>query len=288
VVLASIPSPAHGVLHLGPLPLRGYALMVILGIVAAVAIGERRWVARGGEPGAVGEVAIWAVPAGLIGARIYHVATDPELYFGRGKDWVGAFEIWNGGLAIWGAIAGGALGAWFVLHRRHVPLAAFADAVAPGLAVAQAIGRWGNYFNQELFGRVTHLPWGLEIDAVHRPVQSLDVATYQPTFLYESIWDLGVAALVIWADRRYKLGHGRAFALYVAAYTAGRGWIEWLRVDQANHFLGLRVNDWVSIVVFLAAVGYIVVRRNDTREPPAALHGAAAADHSLPGATTST
>jgi prolipoprotein diacylglyceryl transferase len=240
--------------------------MVILGIVAAVVIGDRRWVARGGAKGTVGEVAVWAVPAGLIGARIYHVITDPELYFGRGKDWAGVFEIWNGGLAIWGAIAGGTIGAWYALHRRGIALAPFADALAPGLAVAQAIGRWGNYFNQELFGRVTHLPWALQIDATHRPAATVDVGTYHPTFLYESMWDLGVAALVIWADRRFRLGNGRAFALYVATYTAGRGWIEALRVDPANHFLGLRINDWISIGVFTAAVAFVIARRGRSRE----------------------
>jgi prolipoprotein diacylglyceryl transferase len=274
LLVASIPSPSNGVLHLGPLPLRAYALMVILGIVAAVVIGDRRWVARGGAQGTVGEMAVWAVPAGLIGARIYHVVTDPELYFGKGAEsagWVGAFEIWNGGLAIWGAIAGGVLGAWFALHRRGIPLAPMADAVAPALAVAQAIGRWGNYFNQELFGRVTHLPWALEIDPEHRPAQTLGVGLYHPTFLYESMWCLGVAAFVIWADRRYQLGHGRVFALYVAAYTAGRAWIEYLRVDEANHFLGLRLNDYVSIAVFVTATAYFVVRRNTSREPPATL-----------------
>ena len=264
---ASIPSPSDGVVNLGPFPLRGYALMVILGVIAAVVIGERRWVARGGKRGAVGDMAVWAVPAGLIGARIYHVATDPQLYFGEGRDWVDAFEIWNGGLAIWGAIAGGVLGAAIFLRRRGLPLAAMADAVAPGLAVAQAIGRWGNYLNQELYGRATTLPWGLEIDPAHRPFETASAVTYHPTFLYESFWCVGVAALVIWADRRFTLGHGRAFAVYVAAYTAGRGWIEALRVDEANHFLGLRINDWVSLVVFLAAVGYLVVRRNAGREP---------------------
>jgi prolipoprotein diacylglyceryl transferase len=271
LLVASIPSPSSGVLHLGSLPLRAYALMVILGIVAAVIIGDRRWVARGGAAGTVGEIAVWMVPAGLIGARIYHVATDPELYFGKGKDWVGAFEIWNGGLAIWGAIAGGFLGALFALRRRGIPLAPFADALAVGLPVAQAIGRWGNYFNQELFGRVTHLPWALEIDPEHRPAQTLGVGLYHPTFLYESMWCLGVAGLVLWADRRFQLGGGRVFALYVATYTAGRAWIEYLRVDEANHFLGLRLNDYVSIVVFLAAAGYFVVRRNATREPPESL-----------------
>jgi prolipoprotein diacylglyceryl transferase len=266
MLVASIPSPSQGVFHLGPFPLRAYALMVIVGVLAAIVIGDRRWVARGGAKGVVGEIAVWAVPAGLIGARIYHVATDPELYFGSGRDWVGAFKVWNVGLGIWGAIGGGFLGAWYALHRRGIPLAPFADALAPGLAVAQAIGRWGNYFNQELYGRVTHLPWGLQIDPSHRPAGSLNAGLYQPTFLYESIWDLGVAGLVLWVDRRYQLGKGRAFALYVAAYTAGRAWVEYLRVDEANHFFGLRLNDYVSIGVFLVAAGYLVLRRNAPRE----------------------
>jgi prolipoprotein diacylglyceryl transferase len=245
--------------------------MIILGVVAAVAIGERRWVARGGAKGTVGDLAVWAVPGGLIGARIYHVATDWQLYFGNGRHPLEALQIWNGGLAIWGAIAGGVAGAAIFLHRRGLPLAPMADALAPALAVAQAIGRWGNYLNQELFGRATSLPWGLEIDPMHRPATSLLEPTYHPTFLYESLWCIGVAGLVIWADRRYKLGHGRVFALYVAAYTAGRGWIEALRVDEAHHILGLRLNDWVSIVIFVAAVSYLVVRRDTGREPPTAL-----------------
>jgi prolipoprotein diacylglyceryl transferase len=251
------------VLHVGPLPIRAYALCIIAGIVAAVIVGDRRLRRRSGTaPGTVADIATWAVPFGLIGARIYHVATDPELYWGdHGQGTRAALEIWHGGLGIWGAIAGGAIGAYIGCRRHDVRFADFADALAPGLALAQAIGRWGNYFNQELYGRASNLPWAVEIDRAHRV--DPDVATYQPTFLYESIWDLGVALLVIWADRRWKLTRGRAFALYAAAYTAGRCWIEALRVDTAHRFLGLRLNDWTSVVVFVAAAAYLLLRRRD-------------------------
>ncbi|MGK5639846.1 prolipoprotein diacylglyceryl transferase [Streptomyces sp. URMC 126] len=255
--LAYIPSPSTGVLHLGPVPLRGYAFCIIIGVFAAVWLGNRRWVARGGRVGTVADIAVWAVPFGLVGGRLYHVITDYELYFGEGRNWVDAFKIWEGGLGIWGAVALGAVGAWIGCRRRGIPLPAWADAVAPGIAVAQAIGRWGNWFNQELYGKPTDLPWALKIDA--DPGIGRVAGTYHPTFLYESLWCLGVAALVIWADRRFKLGHGRAFALYVAAYTVGRFWTEYLRVDDAHHVLGLRLNGWTSILVFIAAVVYIVV-----------------------------
>jgi prolipoprotein diacylglyceryl transferase len=269
---AFFPAPPGAVFHLGPLPIRAYALCIILGVLAAVWIADRRWLARGGGAGVVGDVATWAVPFGLVGARIYHVITDPELYFGRGKHPIGALEIWHGGLGIWGAIAFGALGAFLALRRRGAPFAAFADAAAPGLAVAQAIGRWGNYFNQELFGRPSGLPWALTVTPGQRPAGYANVAHYQPTFLYESLWDLTVAGLVIWADRRFRLGRGRAFALYVAAYTAGRGVIESVRIDHANHYLGLRLNDWVSIGVFTAAVAFLVLRRGPREELGATGH----------------
>ena len=266
----SIPSPAQGVWHLGPVPVRAYALCIIAGIVVAVWLGERRWVARGGRNGDVTEIATWMVPFGIIGGRIYHVITSPDAYFGTGGSPVHALYIWQGGLGIWGAIFFGGLGAWIGCRRRGIPLPAFADALAPGIALAQAIGRLGNYFNQELFGRPTDLPWGLTIDAAHRPAGFADHATYHPTFLYELLWDVGVAALVIWADRRFRLGHGRAFALYVAAYTVGRGWIEALRIDPAHDVLGLRLNDWTSLLVFLGAVSYLVVssRLRPGRETP--------------------
>lgn len=267
MTLAYLPSPSQGVWHLGPFPIRAYALCIIAGVVVAVWLSDRRWVARGGQPGTVGDIAVWAVPFGLVGGRLYHVLTDPELYFAPGKDPIASLYIWRGGLGIWGAVALGALGAYIGCRRRGIKFRAFADTVAPGIVLAQAIGRWGNWFNQELFGKPTTLPWGLEIDPAHRG-DLQQYATFHPTFLYESLWDLGVAGLVIWADRRFRLGYGRAFALYVMAYTAGRGWIEYLRVDPVNHVFGVRLNVWTSILVFAAAAMYFVVttRRHPGRE----------------------
>ncbi len=202
------------------------------------------------------DIAVWAVPFGLVGGRLYHVITDYELYFSEGRDWVDAFKVWQGGLGIWGAIALGAVGAWIGCRRRGIPLPAWADALAPGIVFAQAIGRWGNWFNQELYGKATDVPWALHITSA---TDGRVPGYYHPTFLYESLWCVGVGFLVIWADRRFTLGHGRAFALYVAAYCVGRGWIEYMRVDDAHHFLGLRLNDWTAMVVFVLAVTYIVV-----------------------------
>ncbi|MFI8234132.1 prolipoprotein diacylglyceryl transferase [Streptomyces sp. NPDC085900] len=254
--LAYIPSPSRGVLYLGPIPLRGYAFCIIIGVFVAVWLGNKRWIARGGRAGTVADIAVWAVPFGLVGGRLYHVITDYELYFSQGRDWVDAFKVWQGGLGIWGAIALGALGAWIGCRRRGIPLPAYADAVAPGIALAQACGRWGNWFNQELYGKETHVPWALHITS---STDGRVPGYYHPTFLYESLWCIGVAVLVIWADKRFKMGHGRAFALYVAAYCVGRAWIEYMRVDDAHHILGLRLNDWTAGIVFLLAVTYIVV-----------------------------
>ncbi|MDQ0990324.1 prolipoprotein diacylglyceryl transferase [Streptomyces sp. V3I7] len=263
--LAYIPSPSRGVWNLGPIPLRAYAFCIIIGVFVAVWLGNKRWVARGGRPGTVADIAIWAVPFGLVGGRLYHVITDYQLYFSEGRDWVNAFKVWEGGLGIWGAIALGAVGAWIGCRRRGIPLPAYADAIAPGIAFAQAIGRWGNWFNQELYGRETHVPWALHITS---STGGRVPGYYHPTFLYESLWCVGVGLLVIWADRRFNLGHGRAFALYVAAYCVGRGWIEYMRVDEAHHILGLRLNDWTALIVFLLAVGYIFVssKRRPGRE----------------------
>ena len=287
-VLAYLPSPSQGVWHVGPLPVRAYALCIIAGIVAALTLAERRWRARGGEPGVMSDVALWAVPFGIVGARVYHVVTDPELYFAAGKHPVEAFYLWRGGLGIWGGVAAGALGAWVACRRRGVRLAAVADVLAPALPVGQAIGRLGNYFNQELYGRPSALPWAVRIDPANRPADTPQVATYEPTFLYEAIWDLGVAGLVLWAERRYRLGAGRAFALYVAAYTVGRGWVEALRVDHANHLLGLRLNDWTSLVVFAAAVFFLLRRRpaaSQTGRPgPGGHDNAGGPAHSAAGA----
>jgi len=283
-IVASIPSPAEGVWHLGPFPVRGYALSIIVGIGLAIWIGERRWRARGGTPGVVMDVAVWAVPFGIIGGRLYHVVTTPQPYFGTGGDPWGALRIWEGGLGIWGAVALGGVGAWIGTRRLGVPLPAFGDAVAPGIAVAQAVGRWGNWFNQELYGRPTDLPWALEIDVTHRPSESLDVATYHPTFLYESIWLLLVAAALVALDRRFRLGHGRVFALYVGLYSVGRFGVELLRIDPANEVLGLRVNLWVAAAVVVGAVVYFVLsaRRRPGREPESALQVGAADQEVVP------
>jgi prolipoprotein diacylglyceryl transferase len=258
VLLASFPSPSRSVWDLGPIPIRAYALCIIVGIIAAIWIGERRWVERGGRRGTVSDVAVWAVIFGLVGGRLYHVITDNELYFRAGRDPWRAFYVWEGGLGVWGAIALGGVGAWIGCHRRGIKLPPFADAVAPGIAVAQGLGRWGNYFNQELFGRPTNLPWAVRIDP-DRPSTVPGATTYHPTFLYESLWDLGLAGVLIWADRRFRLGRGRVFALYVMGYTAGRVWIEMLRIDTANHILGLRLNVWTSIVVFAGGLVYFLL-----------------------------
>jgi prolipoprotein diacylglyceryl transferase len=272
-VLASLPSPTQGVWQLGPLPLRGYALCIIAGIVACCWIGERRWVARGGAPGDVLDIAVWAVPFGIVGGRLYHVITTPAPYFGSGGHPLRAFAIWEGGLGIWGAIALGALGAWIGCRRKDVPLRAFADAVAPGILVAQAIGRVGNWFNNELHGGPTSLPWALKVyqwsdgHAVVGPDgQPVVAGFFHPTFLYELLWNLAAAAVVVWADRHFRLGRGRAFALYVATYCLGRLWVELLRDDPAEHFFGVRLNVFTAIVVGLAAVAYLVALRGRPRE----------------------
>ncbi|MEI6620354.1 MAG: prolipoprotein diacylglyceryl transferase [Actinomycetes bacterium] len=260
LLLAFIPSPAEGVWRLGPVPIRAYALCILIGIVVGVIITQKRWEDRGGDGGFVMDVALWAVPFGIVGARLYHVATDFSSYFGsNGKGLVAALQIWNGGLGIWGAVAGGALGAWICCRRRGVLMPPVADAVAPAIAVAQAIGRFGNYFNQELFGTPTTLPWGLAIDPANRPPGYEMYETFQPTFLYESLWCLLTAAVVIWADRRFRMGHGRVFALYVAIYCLGRLAFELVRIDNATLILGIRVNVFTAVLVGLAAVAYLIV-----------------------------
>ncbi len=277
VVVLSIPSPSQGVWHLGPVPIRGYALSIILGIIAAIWIGERRWIARGGRSGEVADVAVWAVPFGVVGGRIYHVITDHALYFGEGKHPIEALYVWRGGLGVWGAIALGAVGVIIGAKLRGIKVWPMVDALAPGVLVAQALGRWGNWFNQELFGKPTDLPWGLEIDPEFRPPGYEDYPTFHPTFLYEFGWCLLVFAVVVWLDRRYRLGHGRVLALYVMGYTLGRGWIESLRIDtvELNNVLGLRLNVWTSIVLFTLAAAYFVYagRRGYTREASVYVEG---------------
>ncbi|UKY49581.1 prolipoprotein diacylglyceryl transferase [Streptomyces inhibens] len=280
--LAFIPSPSVGVVHLGPIPLRGYAFCIIIGVFVGVWLGNKRWIQRGGRSGTVADIAVWAVPFGLVGGRLYHVITTYEPYFGENGHPLDAFKVWEGGLGIWGAVALGAVGAWIGCRRRGIPMPAYADALAPGLALGQAIGRWGNWFNQELYGKPTDVPWALKISS--DPAIGRIGGTYHPTFLYECLWCIGVAALVIWADKRFRLGHGRAFALYVAAYCAGRAWIEYMRVDEAHHILGLRLNVWTALIVGLLAVAYLVISakkapgREEVVEPGAQLAEGADAD----------
>ncbi|MFW0791606.1 prolipoprotein diacylglyceryl transferase [Gordonia sp. CPCC 205333] len=276
-VLAYIPSPPQGVWHLGPLPIRAYALFIILGIIVGCWWGSRRWRARGGQEGEVLDVAVWAVPFGLIGGRIYHVMTDWSTYFGSTaeKTPIDALKVWEGGLGIWGAVAFGALGAWLGCRRHGIKLGPFGDAIAPAILLAQAIGRIGNYFNQELFGGTTSLPWGLEIfdrrnsfgqigpnviDGVSTgQVNSGLLPAVHPTFLYELLWNVFVVLVLICLDRYLRIGHGRLFALYVAGYCLGRFGIELMRTDHATEILGIRINVFTAAIVFACAAAYFVL-----------------------------
>ena len=242
-LLASIPSPGSKAIEIGPLSLRAYGLMIALGVLAAVELARRRYAAKGLDPDGVSSLAVWAVPAGLVGARLYHVITDWKRFRG---DWWSAFAVWEGGLGVPGGILLGALAGLWVVHRRGEPKGLAADAVAPAIPLAQAIGRLGNWFNQEVFGRPSDLPWALEIDPENRPPEYLDEPTFHPTFLYEALWNLGLMGLLIWLDRRGLVRRGRLFAVYVLGYGVGRFWIEALRADEASLLLGIRVNLWVS------------------------------------------
>lgn len=258
---ASIPSPERSFIEIGPFTLYFYAFCIMLGIVTAVLIGGRRYVAMGGKPGLVGDIAIFAVPAGVIGGRLYHVITSPEDYFGAGGRPIEALYIWQGGLGIWGAISLGALAAYFAYKRNpnrgQLSFAQFADAIAPGILFAQAIGRFGNWFNKELFGGPLDAPWALEIPYRYRPIGYSNYETFHPTFLYEAIWCSLVALALISIGRRKELAHGSIFTLYVAAYSLGRGLIETIRIDEANLILGLRLNIWTSLVLFFGAIIFL-------------------------------
>jgi prolipoprotein diacylglyceryl transferase len=268
MLLANIPSPARGVIEIGPLELHAYGLMLALGVLAAAKITEKRWVAWGRPGKEIAEIFIPVVIAGVIGARVYHLFT--------GYSWdtgglAGTIRIWEGGLSIWGAVAGGAIAVIVMARIKHLDTLMLMDAIAPGLAVAQAIGRFGNYFNQELFGRPTDLPWGLEIDLDKRPGNALDEDTFHPTFLYESLWCLFVAGTIVWLERNRGLRRGQAFALYVSMYTFGRIWFEWLRVDPASEVFGIRFNLLLSVVLCVAsALWFVWLGR---REPVTATAG---------------
>jgi prolipoprotein diacylglyceryl transferase len=255
-LLASIPSPHSGTLSLGPLTIHMYGLMLLLAIVACIALTGVRWVRRGGDWDLVLRVAVWGVAAGVVGARLYHDVTswsevpDPK--------WRGIFAVWEGGLGVWGGILLGSIVGAIVVHRSGESVTRFMDAVAPGLLLAQGIGRLGNWWNQELFGKPTDLPWGLEIDPEHRPVSYLANATFHPTFLYELLWDLAGVAILLLLDRRIRFRPPALFALYVSYYCFGRFFEELLRIDPAHHFAGLRLNAWVSIVVFVLSSAFFV------------------------------
>lgn len=276
-LLAYIPSPPQGVWYIGPVALRAYALCIIAGIIVAIVWGDRRWVARGGEKGTVLDIAVWAVPFGLIGGRLYHVLTDWPQYFGEGGTPIDALKVWNGGLGIWGAVFLGGVGAWIGCRRRGIPVAALGDAIAPGVLLAQAIGRFGNYFNQELYGRETTVPWGLEIfqrvnssgqtDALSGVSTGVVEKVVHPTFLYEAVWNVLIVVLLVVVDRRFKIGHGRLFALYVAGYCAGRFFVELMRDDPAYELAGIRVNSFTSVIVFVAAVAYFLLAKKGREDP---------------------
>jgi prolipoprotein diacylglyceryl transferase len=255
VTVAFIPSPSNGIVHIGPLPLHAYGLMLAIGVLVATKVAETRWARSGGENKEFGAIVIPVVIAGVIGARVYHLFTG---YSWNAGGVVGAFEIWKGGLSIWGAVAGGLIAVVVLARRRHLDTLLLMDAIAPGVVLAQAIGRWGNYFNQELFGRPTTLPWGLKIDLAHRPAGFTQYATFHPTFLYESLWCLLVFGAIVVAERTVGLKRGQAFAMYVAMYTFGRIWFEALRIDDASRIFGVRFNLLLSIVLCVFGVVWFI------------------------------
>lgn len=268
----SIPSPSSGVWYLGSFPLRAYALAIILGIVVAIFLGDKRWRSLGGKRGEISDIAVWAVPFGIIGGRIYHVLTDAQIYFGDGGNPLDALKIWQGGLGIWGAISFGALGAWIAAKRRGILMPPLADALAPGIVLAQGIGRWGNYFNQELFGKPTSLPWGLEIDVNNRPPAYEQFQTFHPTFLYESIWTLVIVVILISVERKWRINNGRIFILYVSLYSFGRLFIEQLRIDPVNVAAGFRLNTYTSVLLFSLFAIWFIRRKNASTKPTRIYH----------------
>ena len=263
-----IPSPPINSFHIGPLDVHFYALGYIIGITAAILITRRRWRAVGGDPDVVNDIALWVVPAGIIGGRIYFDITTPA---DIPHEWYGVFAVWTGGLGIWGGVALASLvGAWR-LRRLGISVGPFANAVAPALLVAQAIGRLGNYFNKELFGKPTTLPWGLEIPYYYRvqggiPAQDLHFTTFHPTFLYELIWDLALAAFLVWLGHHAKIKPWSLFALYVAGYSAFRIFEESVRIDSSVYFFGLRLNMYIAIIGTVGGlVWFLIAQRRPDR-----------------------
>jgi phosphatidylglycerol---prolipoprotein diacylglyceryl transferase len=253
--LAFIPSPSSGTIDLGPLTIHMYGLMLLLAIAAACALTGYRWVSWGGDWDLVFRVAVWGVAAGIVGARLYHDVTSWNEVPDK---WWGPFAVWQGGLGVWGGILFGVLAGAWIIHRSGQSVRLFMDAVAPGLLLAQGIGRIGNWFNQELFGKPTDLPWGLKIDPQHRPPGYFNNETFHPTFLYELTYDVIGVAILLWIDRRFNIRRPALFALYVSYYCFGRFFEELLRIDPAHHFLGLRINAWVSIVLFVLSTVFFI------------------------------
>ncbi len=288
-VWAAIPSPPQGVWELGPLTIRGYALSILAGLIIGIFWMRKRYAARGGDPDLVLDIAIAVIPAGIIGGRLYHVMTDWQKYFGPQGNPVDALKITNGGLGIWGAVVLGVLAAWAVARWRKVPFAPLLDAAAPAIILGQAIGRLGNWFNQELYGATTYVPWALEIyervDELgnYAPVTGTStgvvIDTVHPTFLYELLWNVLICVLLVWADRRFRLGHGQVFALYVAGYTLGRSWIELMRTDAATMVFDMRINSLVAGVTFVLALVVLWRLRGSGREAPEEVRGANRAEN---------
>ncbi len=267
-ILASIPSPGSGTLDLGPFQVHLYGLTLLLAIGVATWVTGHRWVNRGGDWDLIFRCAVWGVAAGIVGARLYHLLTSWDQV---PDEWWGPFAIWKGGLGVWGGIAAGCLVGGLVARRAGADVWLLADCLAPGLLLAQAVGRLGNWWNQELFGRPTDLPWGLEIDPVNRPLEYLDQQTFHPTFLYESLWNLLAAALLVFViERRIRPRPPGLFAAYIALYCFGRFWVEMLRVDDAHEVVGLRVNAWVSLLGFVIGVVWYVFSQRRGRPPRAA------------------
>jgi len=257
-VLASIPSPSSGQLELGPLTLNAYGLMIALGVVAAVWLFGRRLEQRHiGTRDDANAIAVWGVVAGVIGARAYHVLTDWERFEGN---WGDVVKVWQGGLGIPGGMLAGIVVGVYAAHKRGIPLGPGLNAVAPSLPLAQAIGRWGNWFNQELYGRPTDLPWALEIDADHLPADGRypPGTTFHPTCLYESLWNVGLTLLILWIDKKRRVANGQLLAVYVLGYGTGRFWVEGLRIDPADELGGLRWNQWVALALFVGGAGYLL------------------------------
>jgi prolipoprotein diacylglyceryl transferase len=270
-----IPSPSSNGFHIGPLFFHAYGIMYVFAVAAAIAVARRRWRRAGGDPDLVYEVAKWGFPAGLIGGRIYFLITTPSQV---PDHWWGPFAIWTGGLGIWGGIAGGVAGGLFVLYRRlpRHDVLRFMDAATPGLLDAQSIGRIGNYFNQELFGKPSTLPWALKIDQQNRPPNYHNYATFQPTFLYEIIWNLSLASFLVWLGHHRRIKPPGLFALYVAGYSAFRIFEETLRIDYSEHILGMRLNFWISLIGTLAGLTWFAViqrRGRASAGPPAPSKG---------------